>query len=161
MSELHSQKPLFQWTFEAYDRHERGLLWYSISGLIVGLMLVYSIATGNFLFGVLIIIGTAVLFLRHVQEPPELVCAIDAQKIALGSSEYPFDSIKLFWIIKNASDEPVLYFQQKQGWHGILSVPVSGQDYEVIREYLRGFIAESAEHKFEPFFDSLFRTLKI
>ncbi|MBI2644824.1 hypothetical protein HYW94_01440 [Candidatus Uhrbacteria bacterium] len=159
--EMTQAYPLFAWTFEAYERHERGLLWYTIAGLIVGALLVYSIATGNFLFGVLIIIATAILFLRHVQEPQSITCAIDHQKIGVGSKEYPFGKIELFWIIKNAVEEPILYIQEKGGIHGMLAIPLDGEDPEALRRHLQQYVVESLEHKFEPFFDTIFRTLKI
>lgn len=161
MQETQLAQPSFEWTFDAYERHDRGLLWYSISGLIVGSFLVYSIATGNFLFGVLVIIATAILFLRHVQEPQRITCSIDNEKINVGGKDYHFSRIALFWIIKNTNDEPVLYIQEQRGLHGILAIPLEKEDPEVLRAHLRQYIVESVEHKFEPFFDSVFRMLKI
>jgi hypothetical protein len=161
MPETNSSQSSFTWACETYERHERGLVWYIVAGLVVGGLLVYSIATGNFLFGVLIIIATAILFLRHVQEPQKMTCAIDDQKISIGEKIYPFEKISLFWIIKNSVDEPTLYIEEQGGWHGILAIPLEQQDSEALRTHLRQYVVESLEYKYEPFFDSLFRSLKI
>ena len=154
-------QPLFTWTFEEYERHDRGLVWYSVAGIIVGSFLVYSIATGNFLFGVLTIIATAILFLRHVQEPQKITCTVDNEKIVVGSKTYYFDRIDLFWIIKNTIGDQVLYIQEHKSLHGILAIPLEKEDPEALRTHLRQYVIESMEHKYEPFFDTVFRTLKI
>ncbi len=161
MSDIQSLQSMFEWTFDAYERHERGLIWYCVAGLIVGSFLVYSIATGNFLFGVLVIVATAILFLRHVQEPQEISCVVDDKKIVVGGKSYDFERITLFWIVKNTVGEPILYIQEQGSWHGVLAIPLERQDTEALRAHFRQHVMESSEHKFEPFFDSLFRMLKI
>ncbi len=155
------EKIAYRWAFDEFEQHHRSTMWYVIAGLVVGILLVYSIATSNLLFGVLIFLGTAVLFIRHSFRPQEIVCEIGHKGILLGSKVYSFADIEYFSIIQNSVDETVLYIREARGLKSNIPIPLPEDQEDEIREFLEQFIEEDTEHQSEPLWDWIMRKLKL
>ncbi len=151
----------YSWLFASFEKHDRGMVWYAIAGGVVGLLLVWSYLTANFLFGLLMLIFIFVLFLRHVTEPSQVECEISDEGIRIGSKEYPFESIRYFWILEHDDDRAILYIEEKGGLRAILPIPVHDHDPSELRGFLRKFVEEHRERRHEPLLEWISRLLKI
>lgn len=151
---------MFQWTFPEYEVPHRTTAWYAIAGLIVGLLLVWSIAGQNYTFPLLIIMVTIILFAHTLQTPLTLNCRITSEGIQLEDRMYLFSDIESFWIVDTAVGE-VLYFQARRGMKTITKVPLRGQNADSVRAFLREHLDENEEYRNEPLGDWLMRTLRL
>ncbi len=151
----------FVWTFNEFERHERGMLWYAIAGVVVALLLVYSYVSENYLFGLLVIITTIIIFTHNIHNPQEVDCEIDTSGVRVGNKKYPFHGIDYFSIIENDEGIDVLYLQERAGFRSLLPIPLADQEVEKLRKFLRLHIQEDLEHRYEPLWDSLSRFLKL
>ncbi|MBI4272519.1 hypothetical protein HY621_01555 [Candidatus Uhrbacteria bacterium] len=151
----------FIWRFDEFEKHQRGTLWYAVSGIVVAAFLIYSYLTENYLFGLLVLITTVIIFTHNIHNPQEVECEIDASGIRIGNKRYPFHGIDCFSIIENDDGQDVLYVQEKSGFRSQLPIPIVNQDTEHMRKFLSVHIEEDIEHKYEPLWDSLSRFLKL
>ena len=63
---------LINWTFPELETPERSKSWYVWATLISIVLLFVAVMTGNFLFGLLIILMAIVLFAHHHKDMEEL-----------------------------------------------------------------------------------------
>ncbi len=154
-------EPAYRWTFDKFERHERGTLWYVIAGLVVGGLLVYSIATANILFGVIIFLTVVIIFGRHMNESEMVSCEIYPDAIVVDDKRYPYQDIRTFSIITTSEGAPILYLYEGRGLRHHVPIPLADQDPLEIREYLLDVVEEDVEHLYEPIWDRLTRKLKL
>jgi hypothetical protein len=155
------QNTRFSWRFDEFERHERGTLWYALAGIVVAGFLIYAYVTENYLFGLLTLITTVIIFTHNIHNPQEIECEIDTSGIRVGNKKYPYHAIDCFSIIENDDGKDVLYVQEKAGFRSQLPILIVDQDIEQLRRFLRIHAEEDMEHKYEPLWDSLSRFLKL
>lgn len=155
------QQTSLKWSFEAFEKYERGVVWYAVAGLVVGLLLVYAFATNNILFGLLVLIIIVTLFVRHIQEPGRVVCEISEKGVMVGRRMYVFDDLESFSIIKTSDGRILFYVKEKRGLKNNLSMPLLGYEPSDIRNVLKDRVVEDTEHTNEPLWDALSRLLKL
>ncbi|MBI4599720.1 hypothetical protein HY732_02250 [Candidatus Uhrbacteria bacterium] len=151
----------FRWTFQEFEKHERGTWWYGIAGLVVALLVVYSVATNNFLFTVITVITVIVLFARQMQEPSRIECTLTDEGIVIGNKKYSFSDLDSFSLLKRDDGMPVLYLHEARGLRSIVPIPLIDCQPESVRMFLRDFLQENGEHEQEPILDWLMRALKL
>ncbi|MBI2484190.1 hypothetical protein HYV71_03340 [Candidatus Uhrbacteria bacterium] len=151
----------FSWVFHEFDTYERGVIWYAVAGIVVAVFLIYSYTTENYLFGLLTIITTIIIFTHNIHNPQEVQCSIDAKGIQLGNKYYPYHALDSFSIIENDDGHEVLYVQEKAGFRSTLPIPLGDLDPQTLRRFLQMWLEEDLDHKYEPFWDSLARFLKL
>ena len=120
-----------------------------------------SYITDNALFGLLVLITTFVIFVRHAFEPSRIECEITENGIRVGSKAYPFESINSFWVLELEDGRDMLYIEEKRGLRSILPVPILEADTEHLRKILRKYIEEEKERSFEPFWEWVAHRLKL
>ncbi len=155
------QEVRFLWHFNEFEKHQRGTLWYAVAGIVVAGFLIYSYVTENYLFGLLTLITTVIVFTHNIHNPQEVECEIDISGVRVGNKKYPYHSIDCFSIIENDDGKDMLYIQEKAGFRSQLPILIVDQDVERMRKFLRVNVEEDIEHKYEPFLDSLSRFLKL
>ena len=54
---------IFSWSFKEYEKHERTLRWYWIMSIVGLTMLVYAILSQNYLFAIILVLFSIIIFL--------------------------------------------------------------------------------------------------
>lgn len=155
------QEPLIAWSFHEYEKHNRTIWWYVIFAIFIGLLLVYSIITSDYLFGVIAVLIAIVFFLRHWYDPRELTIEIHTEGIRIGTQFHHFHTISQFSIVESDSNEYLLYIQRKVGFRNLMSIPIKGREHSEVRLTLSQYLPEDTAHFRETIWDGLERFLKL
>ncbi|MFH1098612.1 MAG: hypothetical protein V1723_01670 [Candidatus Uhrbacteria bacterium] len=151
---------IISWAFSEYTQHERGRWWYIAAAVIAALLIVYSFASRNFLFAVIIVMIAIALYLRHVRQPVELTCTITERGVQVGDDFLAYDSLRNFWILDRA-DSPRTLYVDVRGLRGRLVIPLGDLGVEEVRAALRERLPEDTEQHDEPAADAIGRMLKL
>lgn len=159
-NELPNQEIFAKWQISAYPHYERGALWYILTGLVGGGLLVASLATYNLLLAALIVMVGVVLVIQGGTHPPQIDVEVGSLGIRRGSHFYNYKSIDRFWIVY---DPPIksLHLILPRSLFSIVHVPIDGENPTELREILKKFIREDMQKDSEPILDSISRILKI
>ena len=152
---------LLQWEVDEYPHHSRSVLWYGIMGVLGVALIVYAIATANFLFAVIILMLGVIMLLGSFVAPDRTDVMITSTGVVLGDMYYDFDAIQDFSIAYDPPDVKVLYIEFNSPWHPLLSIPLEDQDPNIVREELLPFCVENIERTHETLTDVLRRVYKM
>ncbi len=151
--------PLYQWVVEEYERHIRGTLWHVLIISVGIILVIYALATDNFLFAIIIILSAIILFLQSAVEPADVPFAIAELGIVLGNRFYAYNEFRAFYMIYNQETQ-TLFFDTKTAFRPDLRIPMGEQDPIEIREVLQAVLDEDLE-KEEPLADRAVRHWKL
>ncbi len=162
MPTLPEGNTLLTWQVPEYQKYQRGKIWYA-SFVILGLaLIVYAVATLNFLFALIVLICALVIVMSTLREPGTLEVRATETGLAVGSRFMPYRSMAHFAIVY---DPPVknLYLEFKDGFFNAhTSIALEDENPIEIRNLLIGArVKENLDHSDEPFFDLLGRILKL
>jgi|GEM_PF-3787690 len=165
----HARKPLqnntsahhniINWQSPEHRHHEKGTLWHIIAGLILALIIIYSIYDYDWTF--IIALFTAIIAYYHfiyTKKPEKLNVEISDFGIRIGKQEYKYSQIRYFWII----DKPevnTLNLRLKKHFMPDITIFLDGQNPEKIRSALKSKIPEIEKN--ESMTEALIRLLKI
>lgn len=156
-----SKSILLSWKIPEHIRHQRGRLWYFLTAIVGGFLIIYGVLTNNFLFALIVILFGIVTGLLHMQEPPIIDFAITSEGVNLGGKTIEYKDISSFWlIIKPEEQVKSLHLRTKIFWYPLLSVPLEDTDPEAARSVLSKYIQEDTSEKEEPLLETLSRRLK-
>lgn len=150
---------VFQWTVGEYDRHERGTLWHILMISFGIVLVIYALATDNFLFAIIIMLIGIILFLQSSVDPAHVPFSVTDLGIIVGNRFYRFSEFRAFYMIYN-NDTQTLFFDLKTPLRPDLRVPLGEQDPMKVRDMLQSVLDEDLE-KEEPLSDRAARTWKI
>jgi len=152
---------LFKWGFPDFTKYRRGRLWYVVATLIFIILITYSIFTVNFLFGIIIVMSTIILFIQERNGPQESECVITFEGVYIGNKLHPFKSIKNFYIIYEPPTIKNLYIEFKSVFQPRLQIPLEDQNPADIRNALLEYIEEDINKEYEPLSEKISRFLKL
>lgn len=152
---------VFAWNVKEYQRHDRSHRWYVYAAIIGGLLLLYSVVSGNYLFALVVVLFGIILFLQDAQEPQDIFFAITEAGIVIEDKFYPFKEITGYWIVYNPPEVKHIYFTTKNLLRHRIRVELLDNDPLPIRDFLNQFIVEDLDQEEEPISDRLRRVLKI
>jgi len=149
-----------KWRIPAYQHYERGTLWYVITGIVAGVVLVIAFLTYNFLLAVIIIMVGVVMVIQGGVKPPEIEVEISRLGIRRGAHYIPYSSIDHFWIVY---DPPIksLHFNTPRSIFPTNHIPIDDQNPVELRAFLKKHLREDIERDSEPVMDTISRILKI
>ena len=153
-------KVFAQWSFPDITLQPRSRRWYVAVGVIGGLMAIYGIWTGNFLFPILLCLF-ALTFTLVRRQSQTITCVISEDGVAVGPTFYPFRELKKFWIIYQPPDVKNLYLEFRNPLKTRLPVPLESQNPVTIRHLLLDFLFEDVHREEEPALDQISRLLKL
>lgn len=153
-------KVFFQWKFPEFTQHKRGQAWYIWGGIAVGLLLLYSLITLNFLFGVIIIISTLIIVMFQ-RSQNEIDFEIAEDGISVNQKFYPYKIIRIFYIIYEPPEVKTLYFEPKSFFNPRIPIALESQDPVKIRKLLQQYLDEDLDREDEPVSDQTSRMLKL
>lgn len=152
---------LHEWTVQEYNKHERGAVWYAVITALGLLLVIYALATGNFLFALIIILFAIIMFLQHHQEPSQVLFQITDLGVTVGRKFYVYSEFEDFYIIYNPPEVKTLYLNPKNALRPLLRVPLLDINPVEIKHCLREFLPEDLEKEEEPLSDRAARNWQI
>ncbi len=153
-------KVLAEWKFPETIKYSRSRGWYIGAGICGVALLVYAVATKNFLFGLIIILFALTLFITQ-RKPADVGFKITEDGILIGSRFYPYKEIKNFFIIYEPPEVKSLYFNFKNIFNPHLPIPLEKQDPVKVRKILLEYLPEDLTKEDEPFSDQISRMFKL
>ncbi len=152
---------LTSWTFNEYEVHQRSGIWYVIFGIIIALIVGLSIFTQNFLFVVIILLSTVILFLQNSRDPEKISFALTTDGLEVGSTKIRMKEIDEFWIVYQPPHVKKLYFSFQSSLRPVLGVDLEDQDPLQLRALLLQYLPENLDTDDEPTTESIARLLKL
>ncbi|MBI4599252.1 hypothetical protein HY734_03610 [Candidatus Uhrbacteria bacterium] len=153
--------PLLSWEVDEYPRHERSRTWY-IAGAVVGvLLIVYAIATANFLFAVIILMVGIITLLSTFQDPEKVDVVLTTTGVVIGNSFHDYQEMKDFSIAYSPPDVKLLYLDFQKLWHPMVSIPLEDTDPNEVRGILLQYCPENLNRTDETLTDMIRRLYKL
>ena len=92
-------QPIVEWDVDEYPQHIRSRLWYVLAGLVSVGLVIYSVATSNFLFAIIILMGSVLMLLSIFMKPARIPVVITSTGIIIGDLYYDYQAVKDFSIV--------------------------------------------------------------
>ena len=152
---------LHEWTIQEYEQHDRSRLWFILVTILgIGLVL-FAIMTANFLFALIIILFSIILFLQSNQLPPQVLFQITELGLIIGSRFYSFSEFESFYIIYSPPDVKTLFLETKSAIRPLIRIPLLDTHPVEVKNTLREFLPEDMEKEEEPLTDRVARNWRI
>ncbi len=129
-----------------YDHRERGREWYWSLGIIAAAAAATALILGNFLFAILIAIGTFTLMLYQLRHPDRVTILVDRRGVRVGNKLYPYEHLESFWINRTPGRKK-LSLMSRKALMPLISIPLHERvDADQLEDYLLHYL-DAQEHK--------------
>jgi len=152
---------LMSWEFFERPRQERGRIWYTAMIVAGGGLLLYALITANFLFALIIVMFSLVLYVSTIFEPARVRIIMSEDGIEVGDSFFPYRDIDKFWFYYEPPISKNLYLEFKSMLRPRLRIDLDEQNPNQVRQVLAQFLREDLEQVEEPFSELIGRIFKI
>lgn len=149
------------WDVPEYPRYKRGSLWYAGMSLAGIALLIYAVASANFLFALIIMMFALIVYLTSVVEPKVVRFAVTETGVRLGTSHRTFRDINRFWVVYQPPQVRSLYIEFKSAMRPRMIIDLRDMNPNEVRRVLGSFVAEDLSEDTEPLSDFIGRILKI
>lgn len=154
--------PKISWKIPEHNYEKRSKTWYIIFSTVMIALAAYSIYTKNFLFLIVVALGTVLMFTVYDKEPEMINFEIEGDGIIYNNKFYDYDEIKDFSVIYKPKQKiKQLYFVFNNSLKPRLSVPLMDENPVQVRNYLIQYLDEDLERKNEPISESINKKLKL
>ena len=150
----------FSWSFPEFTKHQRDGGWYFWAGIVVVLLVIYSIVSANFLFGLITIIAALIVLMFH-RSNEQVNFKITEDGISVNKKFYEYKKIKNFYIIYNPPEVKTLYFEPSSWFEPRIPIWLADEDPVKIREILLQYLDEDIDREDEPVSDQTSRIFKL
>ena len=151
----------YEWDFPEFIHYDRSKWWYIIAGLIIIGLLVFAFMTLNLLFGILVVMVSAVVFYLQNHHPKILNIKITDLGIVIENLFYPYEEMRSFWIVSDNIDGNSLYIEFKSFSIPRLSIPFVDIDPVRLQAYVAQFIDIDQERESTPLSELFSRLLRL
>ena len=152
---------LASWMVDEYERYDRGPFWYG-AAVTAGLgLLIWAVATQNFLFAVMVIMFGVLIGLAALRHPRRVPVVLTDLGIGVGGRFWSWRELKNFWLIYEPPEIKTLYVSFRHSIAPHLTVPLEDENPLPIREGLLRFLPEDLTKDEEPLSDWLSRLIKL
>ncbi|MFH1145957.1 MAG: hypothetical protein V1707_03280 [bacterium] len=148
------------WTFKEFNSQHRSKRWYVIALVVVIALLIYAVVTINYLFALIVLLATAIVWYNQRREPNDVAVELSNQGITIQGKIYQYQTIKKFWIIYQPRHKD-LYLESNQLVLPVTRIPLAGTDPLKVRELLLQFLTEDLEQEEAPLSEQLRDRLKL
>ncbi len=135
------------WEAFEYKQKQRTTDWYWAVIVITLAIFIISIVLHDALFGILILIGAAILVLFSIREPRLFRVTMDKRGITAHSDVYPFATLEEFWVDISEEDSPKILLKSKKTFSPLIVIPISDYDHLDIRDFLLQYLPENEIHE--------------
>ncbi len=149
------------WTFKEFEPRERSKRWWLIASLVTLTMLVYAVLTGNFLFALILLMGTILFINENKRQPRQLDCKLTSLGLVVGKKFWRWSELDEFWIAYHPPEIANLYVLPKSVLDPRLSIPLQKTNPLTVRQELKKFLKEDITKEDEPTSEALAKLLKL
>lgn len=153
--------PLLAWEVDEYPKHQRSKTWYVLACLVGVALIVYAIATANFLFAVIILMIGVIMLLSSFKEPDRIPVVITNTGVLIDDTYYDYDHVRDFSLIYDPPHSKLLYIDFHSRLQPILPIPLEDTDPNEVRRALLPFCAENLKRNEERLTDIARRMYKL
>ncbi len=154
-------KALITWSFPEYEQYDRGVLWYLITFIVAGGLLLYAYLDHNFLFIIMILLVLFILFTHHRRDPIRLTITLFERGVQIGKDFFLYRDLDSFAVLYEPPAVKRLYLMPK---NAILkreySIQLMNTNPIEVRKILLDYVREDLEKETESVHDTLSRLLK-
>jgi hypothetical protein len=134
-----------EWETYEYEYKEKSPDWYWALGIIAAALAAVAVMLDNFLFAIVVIIGTVTLALLSIRKPDLLRCEISERGVSVNGELHSYAALKYFGIDEDAHPQKlILVSDRKFSQELILPLP---EEWHKIREFLIQYVDEDSDLK--------------
>ena len=139
---------ILEWEGREYDHNPKDADWYWTLGIIAAAAAIASILFSNYLFAVLIVVGTAAIALHAAKVPSVHRFRLVENGILIGEEFHPFERMLSFSVLEDIEGEyPPMISIKTESWSSPhLIIPLEGVDVDKIYGYFLQHVDEE-EHR--------------
>ena len=152
---------LIAWEVDEYPAHERSLWWYLIAGMIALGLIVYAIASANFIFAIIMLMIGVIVVVSAMKAPDRVRIAVTSNGIAVDNAFYAYPQVKDFSLVYRPPDAKWLYVDFESAWNPLLAIPLEEVDPNEVRRHLLPYCIENLTRTEERFVDIFRRKYKL
>lgn len=133
---------MFSWSIQT--RQNKGMLWYTIAGIIVLSLIIWGFIEGIYALSIATILLVGVYILIENNAPDVTYIEINNDGILIGEDFYEYPKIELFGIVYNKKNPRYLRIRLKG--HGIKTIDIDFDQSipaSEVRVFLSQFIPEA------------------
>ncbi|OGL95790.1 hypothetical protein A2348_00145 [Candidatus Uhrbacteria bacterium RIFOXYB12_FULL_58_10] len=149
------------WEIDEYTRQTRSRNWYLVAGIIGVALIVYSIASANFLFAVIILMIGIITLITDFKQPDRVTVAITPTGLVVGDIAYDFRAVRDFSLAYEPPEVKILYLTFRQFWQPMLAIPLEDTDPNVVRAELLPYCLENLDRTSETLTETIKRVYKL
>ncbi len=154
-------KILLRWNFSEFKQPHRSRGWWITAGIIAGLIVLYALFTGNFLFALIILIAAVLMINEYRRHPRRLECQITNNGVTVGKKFWRYNELQNYWIAYHPPEVTNLYLLPKNPFDPRVGVPLVNMNPLTIRKLLNQYMEEDLSREDEPTSEALTRLLKL
>ncbi|MFA4845062.1 MAG: hypothetical protein WC654_00690 [Patescibacteria group bacterium] len=153
--------PQLQWEVDEYPQHGRSQRWYIVAAVLGVVLIIYAVATANFLFAVIVLMIGVITLLSTFVAPDRVPIVITNTGVVVADMYYDFEAIKDFALAYDPPDVKILYVEFHSAWQPLLSIPLEDVDPNQVREVLLPYCIENIHRSEERLTDMVRRLYKL
>jgi hypothetical protein len=137
-----------EWQGREYEHNPKSSDWYWALGIVAVAGAIASILFSNYLFAILIIVGSLSIALHATKIPPTHRFRLIENGLLIGDDLHPFERMLSFTVLEDIEGRfPPILSIKTESWHSPhLVIPLEGVDVDLVYEYFLHNVDEG-EHK--------------
>lgn len=154
-------RALVAWEIDEYPRQTRSRNWYLVAGIVGIALIIYSIASANFLFAVIILMIGVITLVSDFKQPDRVAVAVTSTGLVVGDVYYDFRAVRDFSIAYEPPEVKLLYVTFRRFWEPMLAIPLEDTDPNAVRQELLPFCLENLDRTSETLTETVKRVYKL
>lgn len=146
---------LANWKIPEFHKHEKEKKWYIYFSLVLIALLVFSYFSQDPLFAIILVFFAFTYWLIERKDPLLLDFALSEDGIIISNKFIDYKKIQNFYIIYQPPGIKNIYFQPRNSFKPVISIPLFDQDPVAIRQILLEFLPEDIEKEERPALDNI------
>ncbi|MDP3725700.1 MAG: hypothetical protein Q8R36_00710 [bacterium] len=135
------QHETVMWEAREHNHAHKDPDWFWGIGVTATAIAVISIFIGNPLFALLIVLGTATLFIHAIKNPHTITVVLNEEHITAENDTFPYEELDSFWVVQDENGY-FLILKTKRILNPRIIIPLDVQKIEAMRKYLGEHIPE-------------------
>ena len=141
----HYDNSILDWSSHLAQDFERSPRWYLVGTIALGLLVAYSLFTGQWTFGVALTVFAGVYYYILIQETPTIQIKVSDIGIKVGKRVYPYTDLKTFWVEYNPPYFQNLHLITKNRFKPEISIQIHQINVSELRKVLTRYLPEWTE----------------
>jgi hypothetical protein len=154
-------KTNLRWSFKEFRQVKRTRTWWILAGLIIVGLATWAVLTGNFLFALILLIGSVIFINESRRQPRRLECQITTLGVVVGKKFWRWSELTSFWIAYHPPETANLYVVPKNPLDPRVTILLNQTNPVTVRDLLTKYIIEDLTREDIPTSEALSRLLKL